>query len=147
MEQSFSWEVNTISASQEIPHLLFNPKVHYCVHNSPTLVTVVSQTNPAHTFPPYFLKIQSNIIFLSTSIYTDWSLHLRLSEQNLACISYVSHACYIHNPSHSPCVHHPLNICLKQLRGRNGNNCMYSIMNIVYHKQEQVTVFWGYPWQ
>jgi hypothetical protein len=30
MEQSPSWEANNNSATQEIPHLLWNPKVHYC---------------------------------------------------------------------------------------------------------------------
>jgi len=29
MEQSPSWEANQFSASQEIPHILQNPKVHY----------------------------------------------------------------------------------------------------------------------
>jgi hypothetical protein len=34
MEQSPSWEADSQSASQEIPCLLWNPKVHDCVHNS-----------------------------------------------------------------------------------------------------------------
>ena len=29
MEQSPSWEANQLSASQEIPHILWNPKVYY----------------------------------------------------------------------------------------------------------------------
>jgi hypothetical protein len=35
VEQSCSWEANQFSASQEIPHILCNPKAHYRIHKWP----------------------------------------------------------------------------------------------------------------
>jgi len=43
MEQSPSWEAISHSASQEIP--FWNPKVHYFVHKSLSLVPVLSHSN------------------------------------------------------------------------------------------------------
>ena len=52
MEYSPSREANRSSASQEIPLILWNPKVLYCVHNSPQPVPTLSQLDQVHT-PTY----------------------------------------------------------------------------------------------
>jgi hypothetical protein len=66
MDQSRSWEAHTRSASQ-IPRLLWDPKVHYHVHKSPSLIPVLIQINGVPIYTPSFFVIHFNIILPPTS--------------------------------------------------------------------------------
>ena len=44
-----------------MPHILWNPKFHYRIHNSPTPVPVLSQINPVHVSASHGFKILFNI--------------------------------------------------------------------------------------
>ena len=74
--QGPSWEANSSSASQNIPRILLNPKVHYRTLNTSPPVPILSQINPAHASPTRFLKIQFNIILTSMSRSFKWPLSI-----------------------------------------------------------------------
>jgi hypothetical protein len=76
MVLSLSSDSDSSSASQEITLILWNPKVHYRIHNSPTIVSILSQINPFYFLPSYFFKFHFNIVFPSTFSYSNPSLSL-----------------------------------------------------------------------
>jgi hypothetical protein len=95
----WSWvflEKPPVTAAQEFPNILWNPKVHYRVHKSPSLVPIVSHINPVHTNPSYFSKIHFNII-LSRLDLLNGPFTFDIPTKPL-CALLFSHACYV--PSH-----------------------------------------------
>jgi len=105
MKQRPSWEANWFSASQEIPRVLWNLKVHYHIHNCQPTVPILSPNDQVHAPIPHFLKIHLNIILLFMPGYSKWSLFLRFPHQKP-----VYTKCYMPRPSHSSGFKHPKNI-------------------------------------
>jgi hypothetical protein len=62
MEQSRSWEANWFAASQEIPRVLWNPKVPHLTHKGPPRIPILSQRNPVLTPTSHFLFLVTRYV-------------------------------------------------------------------------------------
>jgi len=91
MDQSPSGEADSHPASQEVPLILWNPKVHYRVHSSLPIVRILKHIHPVHTPQHNFHKIQSNINSSMTRS-SEWCLPFNFCNQR---ICQIFHACYI----------------------------------------------------
>jgi hypothetical protein len=91
MEQSPSWEANWFAASQEIPSVLWNPKVPHRNHKRPPRIPILSQPNLVLTPTSHFLKIHPNIILtvhgplVAKNIVSGTSLFGRTSTFSCQC--------------------------------------------------------------
>ena len=112
MVQSPSWEANWFAASQEIPRILWNPKVHYRTHKPPPPVPMLGQPNPVHIPTSHLLEIQPNIIHPSTPRSPQWSPSLRFPH---------------HNPIHPP-LHTQSCMVFKRVGGGTTTHHWYEIL-------------------
>jgi hypothetical protein len=70
MELSPSWEPTSCAATQELPNILWNPKVPYRLHKSPPLA--LSWARSIQSLPSHPISVRS-ILILSTHLRLDLS--------------------------------------------------------------------------
>ena len=100
MVQSPSWTANWFVASQEIPRISRNPKVHYRTHKRPPPVSILGKHNPVHIPTSHLLEIHPNIIYPSTPRSPHWSLSLRFPHQDPIHSPLLSHTRHMPSPFH-----------------------------------------------
>jgi hypothetical protein len=83
-------------------------KVHCHVHEYMSLVSILSQMQPMHTFAPSFPEILSNIVFTFIPTSSEWSLQVLQPKYYMHF--HLSHACYMPCSFHPPWFDHPNNI-------------------------------------
>ena len=110
MVHSPSWEANWFAASQEIPRISLNPKVHYRTHKRPPPVSILGQPNPVHIPTSHLLEIHPNMIHPSTPRSHQWSLSLQFPNQDPIHPPLLTHTRHIPSPSHSSRFYHPHDI-------------------------------------
>jgi len=88
MLQSLIATVDSRLAGQEIPRLLWTPKVHYYrAHNSPPLDPIRNQLNPIYAL---------TLVFVASA---KWFVPLmRIPDEILLCISHFTRSCYMFHP-------------------------------------------------
>jgi hypothetical protein len=97
-------EADTCSVNMKFTEL-YATKIYYCAHKSLPLVPFLIHVNSVNALSSYFHKIHFNIIILSASWFSKWSVTFRLSES--ICTHFESYsACYKLCPFHPFLCHH-----------------------------------------
>jgi hypothetical protein len=93
MEQSPFWQSNSSSASQEIPSILWNPKVYYRF----STVLTDPYPEPDESTPRFLILswIRFNATIPSAPRSSKHSLFLRFPYQKFVCFSFLTNSCHI----------------------------------------------------
>jgi len=91
------------SSIQEFFRILWNSRVHNRLHRSLPLAPILSQMNPVHALPCYFLR---SILIVSSLMFVDLTCGSFIDFPARTQYVLLSHAWHMPCPSYSPPVHH-----------------------------------------
>ena len=118
IEHSPSWEANRFSAGQEIPPILWNPKVHYCIHKCPPPVPI--QSIPSHPTSWRSILILSPHLCLGLP-----SGYLPSGLPSKTQYTPLPHTCYMPSPFH-------LNFITQQILGKQYRSLSSSLCSFLH---------------
>ena len=110
MEQSPSWEANFFSASQEIPRILWDPKVHYLVCTNTPPIPILSQINQVRVPHPTSWRYILILSFHLCLGLPSGLLPSGFSTKTLYAPLLSPHTYYMPHPFHSSFFDHPNNM-------------------------------------
>jgi len=88
-------EVTVTQLVKNFPSPLWNPTVHYRVHNSPSMVLILRQMNPVHLFLPYLPKNHFNNTLPSTPLSSEWSLPSSFRQKLFTHFSFLPYVLHV----------------------------------------------------
>ena len=123
MERSPSWEANWSAASQEIPHILWNPKVHFRIHKCPPPAPLLSQLQPVQLpHPSSWRSILILFFYLRLGLPSD---PIPSGFPTLILYTPLPHKRYMTHPFRSSQFNPPNNIG-EQYRSLSSSLCSFS---------------------
>ena len=105
-KHSPSWKANGSSASQEIPRILWNPKVPYRIHKHPPPAPILSKIKPIHDLPMPLPEDHSQYYSPIYALVFQIVSFPQVHRTKTWCTYTVPYTCYMHHQSHSSWSYH-----------------------------------------